>query len=339
MSFSWQAFCDSQRIHYVTEGPSWTPGNINVKCPFCGLSDLGHHMGLHLRTTKWHCWRDDSHSGRKPHRLIMALLHCGYAEADSHVAEEKVDLSHFHESVKEFMSRKKPKEDDSAELKLLSDFRTLDTRRGRARMYFDYMVHEREFPERDIYRLCETYDLHYCDQGRWHGRIIVPIYLEDELVGWTGRTVYKKEKIRYKSLSHRPNDYGDPVAPMNIRDVIYNYDNVVLDDWNACVIVEGVFDTFKIDFYGQEYGVCSVANFGTGMRNTQLELLEDIRDHCAKLYHCSDVGAEFNERKISSKTMGLGVKRLPLPKGVKDPGALSMSQAIKMAKSIERKLR
>ena len=333
--FNWEDFCRSHRIEYVTEGPSSTPGNINITCPFCGPSDPGHHMGLHLKTGSWHCWRNpESHAGKKPERLIMRLIGCGPAEAAQIVGEAQITLEGFEAAAAQFLAEGEA-EGPERVLSLPEEFRPLKNRKGRARMYFDYLV-RRGFDDFDIEGLHVEYDLHYCDRGTWRGRIILPIYYKGKLVSWTGRTVYDKEKIRYKSLSHKPD--AMPRGLMSVKEVLYNYDNVmegrIHSKWDACVLVEGPLDVLKLDFFGVDYNTCAVAPLGSGISSDQLDQLVRISRVCKRMYICGDQGADSNVMRLKSSTTLLDLKELKLPPRVEDPGALSYKQVSRLLAEI-----
>lgn len=338
MSFSWKDFCRTHSIPYVTEGPSWTPGNINISCPFCGVSDSGHHMGLSTVSGKpyWHCWRNDSHAGRQPHRLIMKLIGCSRDYAESLVKTEATDLSDFDEQAAQFLSGSRPIK-SKRKLELLSDFKPLVERRGRSMRYFDYMVEKRGFQDRDIEYLNQFYDMRYCDRCEfrgWKGRIIFPIFRKGELMSWTGRSIYPVEELRYKTLSHRPNENGAPQALENVRDLLYNYDHAISRKWKVCVLVEGVMDVLKIDYYGERKGICAVCTFGVGIRSEQLNDLQDVRDRCKHLVSCVDEGAELNLLRLREATGEMGLTNISLPEGIKDPGELSKYDIRRLFKNL-----
>src|SRR5262245_59631880 len=79
--FDWPQFLTRNRIPFVTEGKNTPRGSIGIKCPFCGVADPSEHMVIRLSGKGWRCWRDQSHSGSSPERLIQALIHCSLAAA------------------------------------------------------------------------------------------------------------------------------------------------------------------------------------------------------------------------------------------------------------------
>ena len=76
------------------------------------------------------------------------------------------------------------------------------------------------------------YNIGYCEDGLYGGRVIIPSYSEDgELNYFIARSFYEDSKMKYKN---------PPVS----RDVIV-FDNQI--DWNEPItLVEGVFDSFSV---------------------------------------------------------------------------------------------
>ncbi len=316
----WEKFCNSQHIEYQKTAASESRGYINIHCPYCGDADQGHHLGLH-RSGSYVCYRDKvGHRGKNPRYLIMRLLGCSFDMADSYVSEDIVELSDFDEAVAQFLSE--PTE-ETRTLQLPNTFRPLRDNRGRAKMYWEYLVEDRGFPEGKMKSLVKRYNLLYCDKGEWRGRIILPVYLQGELVSWTGRTVYETEELRYKTLSHRKVDSTGSQALVNIRHVLYNFDNAVRRTRKVGVIVEGPLDSINVDFFGHKKGITSVSAFGTGISPEQIEWLTTLGDNCDKLVSCGDRNAEGNVLDIMSSTVDLGIGNVDLPDEADDPAELS----------------
>lgn len=334
-TFDWQRFCEMHSIEYVVSGPSWTAGNINIQCPFCGSADEGHHMGLSLNRPYWHCWRNDKHAGRKPHRLIMRLIGCGYEQAESYIQDDDYELSDFDEAASKFIATdpdfKSVKEKC---VEFPQEFRRLFSPVGRAKIYYEYLL-SRGFSKADIPALVKRYGIYYCDRGEWRGRIIFPISVNGRMLTWTGRTIYPIEEQRYKSLSHK--EGSEPRGLVSIRDVLFNYDKAMKTitertKWKVIALVEGPFDAVKVDFFGHSYGICSIGVFGTGIREKQLDMLDRVRERCSNMVVVGDKNADANVMDLLSATTGMKIKELPLPRNVKDPGELNKDQVLNLFK-------
>ena len=332
--FSWVNFLEDHRIRYVTVGPNVARGNVAIKCPFCGDDDPSEHLGLSKTKTFWGCWRNRSHRGSRPHRLIMQLLGCSYEVADGIVGGGR-ELSRFDELAKAF---KRPEGEtfvlEGPEvLRMPSDFRRLRNM-GSGSHYVNYLVKQRGFSENEITKLQRLYDLQYCLHGFWRGRIIFPIYFEGQLVCWTGRSISQRQQRRYLSLSNKKIEGSDqPLALCNIKNLIWNYDNLVKERHRAVAIAEGPLDALKLDFYGRRLGVRGTCLFGTGVTDQQRLLLADVRKHCEHFLIVPDKGALLNEMDLQAQLNVLSPKILRVPKNVEDPGALNKEQVRKLFKA------
>src|SRR4051812_24179027 len=116
MSFDWKSFLDNYAIESIDRGPGTAKGNVYVRCPFCAVSnDPFLRMGISMRGRGWGCWRDTSHRGKAPHRLVQALLGCTVQEAarivgDSGEELPPVDDSSFADHVAAMMRPGRPSE-------------------------------------------------------------------------------------------------------------------------------------------------------------------------------------------------------------------------------------
>lgn len=320
----WGSFCRLRHIDYIETAASTARGYINVHCPLCSVADQGYHLGLH-RSGRWTCFRDPvGHRGNDPRKIIILLTGCSYEEAESFVqGDVDIDTSDFDQAAAIFLTSSGPSGDDRQLLTFPEEFQPLTSQRGRAKIYWDYLL-KRGFSTKEVPKVARRYGLHYCDRGNWRGRIIIPVYVDAVLMSWTGRTVYEMEALRYRSLSHASD--AIPRAVISIRDMLFNYDNAARRNYHTCVLVEGPLDAIKVDYYGHNYGVCSVATFGTGIRRPQLDLLEHLRIRCRTLIVCGDVGAEANIMDLLSTTRGMRMCSIDLPAGVRDPAELNKQQ-------------
>ena len=319
------SFLDAHNIRYRTNGPNCAGGNCVVHCPFCGDDDPSEHLGINLKNWRWGCWRRQSHRGIRPHRLIMALLGCSYEVADSYVTGGR-ELSEFDRLAESFKTSQKTGSTVAGALEFPEGFRPLKPT-GRGRLYVAYML-RRGFHVEDIQRLRKVYGLRYCDRGYWRGRIVFPIYMEGCLVTWTARTIYKSEDLRYLSLSEKPKEGSrqGPPALVNIKNTVWNYDELMSEKWPVIAVVEGPMDAVKVDFYGREFGVRATCLYGTGVTEQQSYLLGDLRRRCKHFLIIPDDGALFNEMELVSELRHLSPGILRVPEGVDDPGDLTRKQ-------------
>lgn len=320
MAFRWLEFCKRYGIEYVTEGPNVARGNINIKCPLCS-NDPSHHMGLSLDKPWWACWRDRTHRGGKPNFLIRTLLNTSREQTQEIIAdfgggslEETTELlADMHEGIKRRKALHR--------LPMPEEFVALDATKfgARARPFRDYMV-SRGFPESDHHRLAELYDLRICTMGEYHDRLILPVYYQG-LATWTGRSIFKDAKTRYKTLS-TDKDKAAPYTPARyaVTDLLYNFEQLRQSGGDKLFIVEGPFDALKLDFYGRTHGGRATCLFGLSVSPMQQRLLAELSEVYDKMFLVLDPGA-FSQQ-VGMMSALPGVKQKFLPDVYKDPGEM-----------------
>jgi DNA primase len=184
-------------------------------CPFCN-----HHkkkLQINLDTQRWHCWVCDS-KGRSIASLLRKL---------------NVDLRDLSK-VKDIYGDEPEydsKEEFVAKLQLPKEFKQLHFKPNRTNPYYNqaiYYLSQRGITQADIVK----YNIGYCEDGLYGGRIIIPSYDENgELNYFVARSFYQDEKMKYKN---------PPVS----RDVIV-FENQI--NWKEPItLVEGVFDSFSV---------------------------------------------------------------------------------------------
>ena len=185
-------------------------------CPFCN-----HHkkkLQVNLDTQRWHCWVCDS-KGRSIQSLLRKL------NVDIR------DLNRLKDIYGEEDYTLVEKDEYVAKLQLPSEFKQLHFKpKGFNPEYNQAIAYlkERGITQADIVK----YNIGYCSEGLYFGRVIVPSYDENgDLNYFVARSYYKDEKMKYKN------------PPVN-RDVIV-FDNQI--NWNEPItLVEGVFDSFSV---------------------------------------------------------------------------------------------
>ena len=185
-------------------------------CPFCN-----HHkkkLQINLDTQRWHCWVCDS-KGRSIQSLLRKL------NVDIR------DLNRLKDIYGEDDYTLVEKDEYVAKLQLPSEFKQLHFKPKGFQPEYNQALNylkERGITQADIVK----YNIGYCSEGLYFGRIIVPSYDENgDLNYFVARSYYKEERMKYKN------------PPVN-RDVIV-FDNQI--NWNEPIILcEGVFDSFSI---------------------------------------------------------------------------------------------
>ena len=314
--FDFDAFLRRERVDFITKGANVAKNHVNVHCPFCGADDPSHHLGINLDTGNWGCWRNHTHRGRKPHRLVRALLGCSWDKAAQIVGEttivEEKTIGELLEEVR------RPKDAGLApleEIDLDPSFRQVEFEgpHKSASRFGDYL-HQRGFVNPP--NVARFYGLRCCSTGLWKGRLIAPLTFRSRLIGWTGRTI---EDSIPKYRSHPSGDA--------IKRILFNYDEAA-EGGRFLVLTEGPFDAMKVDYYGQTSGVRAVGLLGVTTTPSQRALLGILSQRFDHVVILLDPDATLASIRLMGELAYLRPppERFELPPGVKDPGDLDRRQ-------------
>lgn len=231
----------------------------------------------------WHCWRDRSHRGTNPAKLVQALLGCSLARAYDLTTEARgpsltkdwatqalaqlipTSLVEPHRATTKFPSWPKT-------------FRSFDNEYA-ARPFLEYLS-KRGFHDltKKPTLITQKYKIHYCVSGPFKGRIIFPVVQDGNLISWTGRSIYPSEKYRYKSLTTD----GNKAATLGLEPAAAPLNNALLwqDDLQnktgTLVIVEGPFDALKVRTLGEDDNIHATCLFTSMPTNRQLSLIRRL---------------------------------------------------------------
>lgn len=334
-AFDWRRLLTEQRIPFIESGANVKRGELAIQCPFCGSADPSKHMGLNLETGWWSCWRNRSmHSGKSPVRLIMRLLRVPYGRAReiAGLGDDYVDPEGFDAVMARFMGRNpdvRPEQIDRRFLEFDEGFTPI-TDAIRTRRYWNYL-YGRGFTGssdagNDIELLCKLYKLRAGMRGPWVDRLVIPYFQDGKLVTWTARAI-TPATIRYRDLDLETS----LLAP---KETLFNHD-CMAGGGKALVIQEGPIDALKIDFYGQPYGVRSVALSTNSIQEAQTYLLQGAVDRFERVIVMMDNATKLgiiDSMRMKQQLFFLkNVSIEPVPYGVKDGGALTPRQVINWA--------
>lgn len=315
--FDWLKFFQKYNIPFVEEGPNIRAGEYGLKCPLC-RDDPSHHLGINPTTGVWGCWRDHTHRGRAPHRLIRALLRCSQQEADRIAGTtSRKTMPNAMEDAVAAMNDVAPKTKNKDGVELPDGARTLDTPTVASQRFREYLVTARDFKYADLQKLCVDYNLHYAISGPCINRIIIPVYDGGMLASWTARGIYPDMLPRYKTIQA-----SDQVPPITN----YIFSPPDLEPASTLLITEGPFDALKLDFYGRELGVRATCLFGLSATRAQIAKLALLSKSFDRVLLCTDAGtlSQGMELHTNMATFCDGV--VSVPSNVKDPGDLTAQQ-------------
>lgn len=340
MSFEWLQFLQSRRIEYFEAGPNIARGNVNVRCPWCGAADTSAHMGIHLRGKGWGCWRNQRHRGRRPERLIQALLGISYADA-ARIVEARGGRAlpmgaDFGNEVDRLLGMAPiskapglPNPDWPAEIKPLVN-------RGMGQQFYEYIRTRRgTYTEREVDELCATYGLRYATRGKFEYRVVFPVEDTQGLVSWTGRHI-GKHPVRYRSLSAdetKAKEDGLPQARLPINSCLFNQAELetLEERWPLLVIGEGPFDGMRLDYHGYNVGMRGSCLFGLGIYDKQINALAGIVDRFDHKLLLLDKDATVAALTTAQRLAPLGFRTETIQSD-KDPADMSKKDIMELAR-------
>lgn len=335
MRFDVLGFLQSNNISYITKGVNVKKNEININCPFCAKTsnpDPSYHLGIDVEKLRFSCWRNrKSHCGRTLHKLLMVLLQCNYSRACELLGNQPIWLN---EDKFEHLFDEPISHTESVPLEFPSEFDRIDPSLYRCQRFCDYLSSDRGFESKHLKGLIHRYSLHYALKGQYKDRIIIPNYINSQLINWTGRSIYSKAPLRYLSLN---NDQG---ALVSIKNCIFNSD-ALLRGGDILIVVEGPFDAIKVDFYGFKYGIRCTCLFNKKATISQLGYLGELSNIFNRIVVMFDAGEKLDQIDLLNQLSWLPenlVVDWSCPSHVKDPGELSASDVYGLCTTLRSEL-
>lgn len=330
---NWVRVLTSNRIEYVERGPNVKRGEVNIRCPFCGNADPSHHMGLNLESGYWACWRNQDHRGKSPVRLLVKLLRISVAAARdlAGLGESYIDPDGFDEVAARVLGRVDVAVEEHAEKFLTypvrGEMRPIEPR-GATLHHWRYLV-SRKFPEPHLPGLCLKYHLTAAVSGSMQGRIVIPHIVDGTAVSWSGRAI-TNATLRYKDLP-----LSESLIPP--KENLYNLD-CCFPGGEVLVVVEGQMDALKLDYYGRDFRVRSVALSTNSISDEQIYLLEEVSQNFKHVLFMMDNSSELgivDSMRLKEKVSQIrGVGFISVPQGLKDAGELWPRQSVEFSKGL-----
>lgn len=321
MAFNWIGFLDANHVHYATTGPNVSRGNVAVKCPWCGAQDPSEHMSINLDKGAWRCFRRPAeHYGKSPARLVMALIGCSPERARSIVGESVFIPDDFLGAVQGLVNPAPPEARKA--LILPDEFKSFRDLKRSSKPFVDYL-RKRKFTLPQIKRFSRDYDMYYATSGRMKGRVVFAIYFEDELVTWTGRTIYPDQDLRYKTLSIDSEKEPTP-AVQAITQYLLFYDDLLENkhDCHTLMFCEGPFDALKVNVVGRPHGIAATCFFTASPSRTQIDLAGELISRYRHRFLLLDRGTLATALRAQIDMHSLKLRVLTLPEHLKDPGEI-----------------
>ena len=274
---------------------------IRAHCPFCEETDTRGHFYIHIPLRLVYCQKC-KYDPRWLPKFLSDLEGISLDEAIAFLTDEDIYLGE-KQTVEDVVAKvlEVPDEGDGFEynalilghefVPVLDTFGLpiIDLKLQGAREY----LFDRGITKEQIL----NYNIMYCYDGKFAGRIIVPTYWEGDVVTFVARDMYDSGAPKY--LVPEANDNGN---------FLFNYDNV---SGGTIIVTEGVFDAIAV-------GDNAVATFGKSLSARQAMLLNVF----AEVIFYWDVDAYEQVAKYAKNLNG--IVRKVLHSGADDAGSRSV---------------
>ena len=330
MTFGWVNFLEANNIPYITSGPSVTKNHICIKCCWCGMADPSEHLSISLVGQGFRCWRQPLHSGKNPAKLIQALLGCSWEQAQNLAGNAKILPNDFLSKMKISLSFNSKEEKMTKVLNLPIEFKEFN-KKPSCRMYAEYL-RQRRFNDKNIFEDTKEYGIYYASQGLYKGRIIFTVHHEDRLAGWTGRTIFPSEIVRYQTLTNdkeKAEGRGEIPANFPINNYLLWFDRLVNCGLENIVLCEGPFDAWRVNLLGASIGIAATCFFTNTPSRQQIQLLHELLPKFRNKYLLLDQETDSKSARIRADLITLNVEVRKLPPDIKDPGELISTRDLK----------
>lgn len=314
MIFDWVHFFETFGIeHILGPAPNVRRSHVAIHCPRCPR-DTKHHFAIDLRDGKVRgCWRDSGH-WMPPTHLIHELTGVSYEKAREMLRRGETDFEGTT-AIGLLRTLSKPEKPTARpklkKLKLPSEFSKFSTRAdAQQRKFVDYLRDKRGV-EQPI-RLAQAAKLRWCTRGDFANRIIFPIRLHGKLYGWTSRHIGHKPRLRY-----RAHPEGDAMQSLVWVPRTPKPGDLLL-------LVEGPVDALKImeAAPSRDFVPCALLTNSAG--DARLETIIKLAPTGVRTGILLDRGAESMALHLQRQLSVLKPQLELLPKGVKDPGEMSV---------------
>lgn len=315
---NWTNFLNDNFIEYVSSGPRTTKGHLEIRCPFCSDADPSLHMGVHIASGRYYCWRDQTHRGTKPEYLIARLLNVSKAQAAliiqgyTGVGPDGFDALQGTTGAWQGSLLNEGTLTPITPVAWPQEFEPLTGR------FLDYL-YDRGFDKPQ--RVADYYNLACCQVGRWKQRLIIPVLTYDrDIMGWQGRAIVKP-KIAPRYLTSHP----------QVKRVCFNLQNLK-QGGEVLFICEGPLDVLKIDWYGKPK-FRATGTFGSIPTLEQIAELSHLTSKFKRTVILFDPDYSGVSGGFNLSDWLNGVATGNTSETYKDPGSLSKNEVLDLLRS------
>jgi hypothetical protein len=287
-------------IDYKQEVDGWT----NFACPFHSNGQRGYKMGFNHAGNYLYCWTCGSHQLEK---VFSELLRVSFYEAKKVLSEYETDTVIRNKLNKKVSKGKNIELPGNEIIKGSKAWNYLLSRN------FDpeYLIKQYKIKDGGL-------------TGYWNFRIMIPVFINSQLVTYQGRSIFSKKKClelgieRYETLN-----ISDSVV--NAKYIFYGLDDCK-NDW--AVINEGPTDRWRL-------GPNNVlSTLGTSMSSQQINLLAKRYKKVIFLFD-NEKPAQDRAKKYGEQLSALGVEvEIFNPEFEHDPGDYTLEEELAVRREL-----
>lgn len=221
--FDIKEYLDDRGIEWFDGGSENTSADfISIQCPNPLCNDSLNHCGIHPTELYFNCWVCGEKGNIK--QIIKWIEDRDWYEVNQIITNE------FQNDLDPDLDTKVPK----PRKKPINNKRLPS---GSTKIFPPAYIHFLKGRGYNPDYLIEKYDLYATGfTGRHRWRIIIPFYLNGQIVTFTGKDITGKSRIPYK-------DCKKENSIVEVKHMLYNIDNC---KGKSCVVVEGCFDVWRI---------------------------------------------------------------------------------------------
>lgn len=270
----WQELLDDYNVKYRAS----TGKNIYCLCPFCGPTHTKMKMGLSLVSTAFGCWRDNSHRGMDPRRLIIALLNV--TSAESEILVRKYFKHNYIKSLNQPLKKE-------TIFEIPASFNTFTGTRPEEIQFCNYLKKR----NLDPHYLASRFDLRWSISEPCEYRLVIPIKMDGYWKTWTARSINPAEGLRYLTASISK-------GATEPKELLFDFDE--LTGGETLLITEGPFDAMAITS-AMLPGVSATCTFGKVLSDKQFNLILKLLTKYKRTAIAYDEDAGLDTRQLTER--------------------------------------
>lgn len=313
MKIDIQSLYSDYNIHTApTEHKHYREGWVQVRCPFC-TGNEGYHLGFNIEHSYFNCWRCGHKSIEKALSRLLGISYQNTKQILRNYKKRGVSTRFTQKAIK---IKKKA-------FKMPKNFNIF-----KHKYSLNYLM-KRGFTKKQIKILVKDFDIsttgNFCffkhDKKliNLKYRILAPIYWQGDIVSWQTRDSTEKKEVKYITCPKK-------VEKAHHKHILYAKKDFRLKDTEKAILVEGIFDVWKIHLAGYT----ALGGFGVELKTEQILLLKQIPE--LLIWLDPDKPGKKKGKEIFTRLTFAGCNVKQIAGAEEDPGDLTIKQIRRILK-------